>query len=248
MVMMDVQDNNEETQHAVLIRHNQHHFDKESTNWDDPEVVKVSQESYTTLQKHLSKFISSETRVLNFGCGTGLLESQLRHDVKECVGIDISHGMVERMQSKIDKEQWENVRVIKMDILPEEDSDASSQQLQYEGLFDMIVSLYTFHHLKDISAIGKALMKHLRPGGIFCIVDFASVDQDKSEEFHSHLSEEAKASIGTHDGFAKDFLIDFYQCQLGLRNVEVHSACPLKCGSADDEEEYPTVIAYGQKC
>ena len=37
--MMDVQDN-EETQHADLIRHNQHHFDKESTNWDDPEVVK----------------------------------------------------------------------------------------------------------------------------------------------------------------------------------------------------------------
>ena len=154
MVMMDVQDN-EEAQHADLIKHNQHHFDKESTNWDDPEVVKVSKESYATLQKHLSKFISVETRVLNFGSGNGLLESQLRHDVKECVGIDISHGMVERMQSKIDKEQWENVRVIEMDILSEEDSEASSQQLQCEGFFDMIVSLYTFHHLKDISAIGR---------------------------------------------------------------------------------------------
>ena len=245
MVMMDDHDN-EETLHADLIKHNQHHFDKESKNWDDPEYVKVAQESYTTLQKHISKFITLDTRVLNFGCGNGLLESQLRHDVKECVGIDISQGMVERMQSKIDKEQWENVRVIEMDILSEDNTEASSQQLQCEGLFDMIVSLYTFHHLKDISAIGKALMKHLRPGGIFCIIDFASVDQDKSEEFHSHLSEEAKASIGTHDGFAKVFLIDFYQCQLGLRNVEVHSACPLKC--ADDEEEYPTVIAYGQKC
>ena len=66
MVMMDVHDDNEqETQHADLIGQNQHHFDKESTNWDDPEVVKVAQESYTTLQKHLSKFISVETRVLN---------------------------------------------------------------------------------------------------------------------------------------------------------------------------------------
>ena len=192
--------------------------------------------------------ISRETRVLNFGCG-GLLGSQLRHDVKECVGIDISHGMVECMQCKIDKEQWENVRVVEMDILSEDDSEASQHKLQCEGLFDMIVSLYTFHRLKDISAIGKALTKHLRPGGIFCIVDFASVAQDKSKEFHSHLSVEARASIGTHDGFTKDFLIDYYQCQLGLRNVEVHSACPLKCGGdGEEEEEYPTVIAYGQKC
>ena len=58
------------------------------------------------------KFISRDrTKVLNFGCGTGLLESQLRHDVKECVGIDISAGMIERMQHKIDNEKWENVSI-----------------------------------------------------------------------------------------------------------------------------------------
>ena len=231
----------EETRHAELIKHNQRHFDKESTNWDDPEYVRVSHETYTTLIKHM-KFISRDrTKVLNFGCGTGLLESQLRHDVKECVGIDISAGMIERMQHKIDNEKWENVKSIQVDILDE--TDASQRLLQnYEGLFDMIVSCYTFHHLQNVNAIGKTLVKLLKPGGYFCIIDFAALE-DKSKEFHSHLSEEAKASIGTHDGFSKDFLVEFYESELGLNNIQVESACPLK----HDEDEYPTVIAYGQK-
>ena len=107
----------EETRHAELIRHNQQHFDKESTNWDDPEYVRVSHETYATLIKHMKFIISRDrTKVLNFGCGTGLLESQLRHDVKECVGIDISAGMIDRMQHKIDNEKWQNVKSFQLDI------------------------------------------------------------------------------------------------------------------------------------
>ena len=77
--------------HTSLLKANQDHFDEQATKWDDdPEYVKVSRESYTTIMHHLGRFFFSSslsssrevdrptTDVLNFGCGTGLLEAQLR--------------------------------------------------------------------------------------------------------------------------------------------------------------------------
>mmetsp|Transcript_31854 Transcript_31854/g.58877 ORF Transcript_31854/g.58877 Transcript_31854/m.58877 type:complete len:88 (+) Transcript_31854:93-356(+) len=86
-------------------------------------------------------------------------------------------------------------------------------------------------------------MKYLNPGGYFCMIDFAAKHQGQYKGFHSHLSQAASSSIGIHDGFSTDFLVHFYANQLGLKNVQVHPACPLKC----EEDEYPTVIVYGQK-
>ena len=204
-------------EHAELVKHNQEHFDEQAKKWDDDEeYVSVSKESYATLMKHIGQHINHEhTRVLNFGCGTGLMEAQLRGDAKQIVGVDVSSGMVERMQYKIDHDQWDNVKVVQADIL--EDSGAT-QQLQ-SGRFDLIISCYTFHHLNDVSAIGKALIKCLGPSGYFCMIEFAAKEDDY-KEFRSNLSDSANASIGAHDGFAKDFLLDFYQNQLGLINVQ----------------------------
>ena len=81
------------------------------------------------------------------------------------------------------------------------------------------------------------------------MIDFAATASadidDKEDEHHKHkdeLSEAAKASIGSHDGFSNRFLIDYYN-RLGMENVTVAAATPLRC----DEMAYPTFIAYGKK-
>lgn len=256
----------DELHHEDLVKRNQDHFDEQSAKWDDdPEHAAMARESYASLVRHVGKHLDrAHTRVLNFGCGNGLLEEQLRHDVKHVVGVDISGGMVERVCRKVEAAGWGNVEARQLDIM---DDGEASRQMQDEG-FDLVVSCYTFHHLQDVTAIGKRLAKCLNPGGYFCIIDFAAKDKEErkgahshgshshgshshgshshgshSHGSHSHLSEAAKATIGTHDGFSRDFLVDFYQNQLGLTNVQVHPASPLKCG----DDEYPTVIAYGQK-
>lgn len=241
--------------HASLIKANQDHFDEQATKWDDdPEYARISQESYDTIIHHMGQFISSSTKVLNFGCGTGLLEAQLRLDVSGIIGIDISAGMISEMKSKIEREKWTNVSALQMDILldNEEVHKTSQREELSEQGFDLVISFYTFHHLQDVDAIGKALMKYLKPGGYFCMIDFAATAStdaknvdDKQHEHHKHkdeLSEAAKASIGSHDGFSNSFLIDYYN-RLGLKNVTVAAATPLRC----DEMAYPTFIAYGKK-
>ena len=250
--------------HTTLLKANQDHFDEQSTKWDDePEYVKVSRTSYATIMHHLGRFLSSRdddhpTSILNFGCGTGLLEAQLRYNVTSITGIDISHGMILRMNTKIQAESWTNVTALQMDILDE----AQPSLLPIQG-FDMVISCYTFHHLQDVTAVGGALLKYLKPGGYLCIIDFAAASTENNHihyhhtQHHDHqqeqdeqqqplemkLSEAAKASIGSHDGFSKRFLIDYYQSVLDLQNVTVEDATPLNC----DGIEYPTVIAYGQK-
>lgn len=98
----------------------------------------------------------------------------------------MSSGMVERMRHKTEQEKWNNVKVVQADILGESEV---TQQLQNDG-FDLIVSCYTFHHLQDVTAIGQALMKYLKPEGYFCMIGWSS-------SHSSLLSEAAKASIRT---------------------------------------------------
>lgn len=242
--------------HASLIKANQDHFDEQATKWDDdPEYARVSKESYDTIMHHMGQFISSSTNVLNFGCGTGLLEAQLRVDVGRITGIDISAGMISEMKRKIEGEKWTNVSALQMDILLDDEvvhkTSRQEEELSERG-FDLVISCYTFHHLQDVDAIGKALMKYLKPGGYFCMIDFAAsasthaknID-DKQHEHHQHkdkLSDAAKASIGSHDGFSDSFLLNYYN-RLGLENVTVAAATPQRY----DEMTYPTFVAYGRK-
>ena len=184
----------EDTAHASLLKANQEHFDEEATKWDDDaDYVKVSRESYDTIMHHLGRFLSNTsssssqecnnptTNILNFGCGTGLLEAQLRFDVTSITGIDISTGMIECMNCKIQEQSWSNVTALQIDILDE----AQTASLPIEG-FDMIISCYTFHHLQDVTAIGRALMKYLKKGGYFCIIDFAAASSIAEKNHIEH--------------------------------------------------------------
>ena len=63
--------------HDELVHHNQKHFDDKSSEWDDdPEVKAVSNNVFKEIQSQLT-LDQSSTRVLNFGCGTGLLEQEI---------------------------------------------------------------------------------------------------------------------------------------------------------------------------
>ena len=227
--------------HAELIKHNQNHFDEQSKKWDDdPEYVEVSRKSYAMLMEHLSQVLSREhTHVLNFGCGTGLLEAKLRHDVKKITSVDVSSGMIERVRQTIEQDGWSNVDAIQMDVL-----DATSAPCLPIAGFDLIASCFTFHHLQDVTKVGQALVKYLKPGGYFCLIEFAAEGEvNEFHALHEKMTEAARASLGSHGGFSKAFLVDFYETKLGLTNVHVNPACPLKFRDA----QFSTVIAFGQK-
>jgi SAM-dependent methyltransferase len=97
-------------------------------------------------------------RVLDVGCGTGLLAQELARHFATVLAIDISAPMIAIARAKRSAQNIE-YRV----------ADASSAEI--EGSFDAIVSHTAFHHVKDLAGTLTRLKALLAPHGRFLIVD-----------------------------------------------------------------------------
>lgn len=98
-------------------------------------------------------------RVLDVGCGTGLMSAKLAATGRKVCGVDLSAGMVERARRRGDAA----VEFIQGDAekLPVE-SDA----------FDAVVNLISFHHYPNPSRALSEFRRVLRPGGRLVLIAF----------------------------------------------------------------------------
>jgi ubiquinone/menaquinone biosynthesis C-methylase UbiE len=97
-------------------------------------------------------------RVLDVGCGTGLLACELSRHFESVTAIDSSEPMLaiarrKRSATNIDYQK------------------ADANHLVLNQTFDAIVNHTTFHHLQDIPATLAALKGALEPGGRLILVD-----------------------------------------------------------------------------
>lgn len=95
------------------------------------------------------RYVGPETRLLEAGCGTGLILRKLAPHVRQAVGIDLSRGMVRRARAR-------GLRVFQSRInhLP---FAASS--------FDLVCSFKVLAHVEDIGGALRELARVLAPSG-----------------------------------------------------------------------------------
>jgi ubiquinone/menaquinone biosynthesis C-methylase UbiE len=103
-------------------------------------------------------------RVLDAGCGPGLVASHLAPHAREVVGIDATKAMVEKARELAAEGGSTNLAFVEgtMERLPFED-DA----------FDGVVTRYTIHHVRDAEAVMAELVRVARPGGRVVVCDAA---------------------------------------------------------------------------
>jgi len=88
-------------------------------------------------------------RVLEVGCGTGLILSRVATDATEAVGIDLSKGMLQSACS----------RGLSVAV-------ASATQLPFpDNSFDVVCSFKVLAHVPDIRAALAEITRVVRPGG-----------------------------------------------------------------------------------
>jgi ubiquinone/menaquinone biosynthesis C-methylase UbiE len=109
----------------------------------------------------LSQLPANRRRVLDVGCGTGILAIELSRHFESVVAIDISEPMLAIARGKRAAANIE-YRL------------ADANQLVLEQGFDAIVSHTTFHHLDDVSQTLDVLKAALAPGGHLILVDNVS--------------------------------------------------------------------------
>lgn len=136
-------------------------FDSEAMTWDrEPGRIKLANDVAQAISGMVS--LTPEMDVLDFGCGTGLLTLRIQPLVRSITGIDSSQGMLDVLDTKIRKQGITNVRTHLADV-------ARGDVLT--GEYDLVFSSMTFHHIRDLPLLLKAMAGIIRPSGLVAIID-----------------------------------------------------------------------------
>ncbi|WP_038033803.1 class I SAM-dependent methyltransferase [Thermopetrobacter sp. TC1] len=89
-------------------------------------------------------------RILDLGCGDGVIAERLMREGCKVVGVDISAEMLKAARAR-------GVQVIQ----------ASGEDLPFENEFDAVFSNAALHWMTDARAVAEGVLRALRPGGRF---------------------------------------------------------------------------------
>ncbi|MFW5805279.1 MAG: class I SAM-dependent methyltransferase [Bacteroidales bacterium] len=91
------------------------YWDKKAFRYDKRAMNKKSP-SYLSCFEHIRKAVEDRARVVDLGCGTGILSYALLDMVSSVVGVDISSGMLSMARGKQTKDKYNKTEFLKGDM------------------------------------------------------------------------------------------------------------------------------------
>jgi len=133
------------------------------------------------------KYAISEKRerMIDFGCGTGVVGLDFIQSTSEVIFIDTSPAMLHVLRQKVSDANIAHARIIEGSI---EQSDEAQKA-------DLITSLMSIHHVEDIDLILRQMAARLTPDGQLIIGDLMPEDGS----FHH-------PEVVPHNGFSAEKL------------------------------------------
>ena len=201
-------------------------FDDRAKDWDaDPTKV---ERAYAIADAIIASVpLRSDMRMLEYGCGTGLLGFRLRPHIGDLTLADVSDGMLDVVREKLVAKPDAHVRPIKLDLVV-------SEQL-VDRRFDIVCTAMTLHHIPDTDAILTRFAAVLEPSGYLCIADLDTEDGS----FHGPGED-------VHRGFDRQALGD-KTANAGLRVVRFVTAYTMHKMAAGAMRAYPIFLMVARK-
>lgn len=201
-------------------------FDKDAATWDEnPGRVKMANNIANTILDAIS--LNNNMKVLDFGCGTGLLTLRLQPFVGSIKAVDSSSGMLKVLNEKIESQNITNITTEHLDI---EQGDV------LKGTYDLIVCSMTLHHVKGIEPLIKQFYNIIAPRGYLCIAD---LDPDQGL-FHGN-------NEGVfHFGFERDKMRSMFK-EMGLDKIEFRTAAEIVRFIPGGVRPFTIFLISGQK-
>lgn len=163
------------------------HFDQRADTWDDEDRARRSQEIAHAVAAAAPS--SAETRLLEYGAGTGLVTAALLDGVGPVTLADSSPGMRAVLQRKVaDGRLPASARIWDLDL---DHQDAPAER------FDLIVSSMVMHHVHDLDRVLAGFAAMSADDGYLCVADLDREDGS----FHAHIHD-----FDGHNGFDRDLL------------------------------------------
>lgn len=163
-------------------------FDNVAHDWEaKTSRVQIAKSSVDNIKEIVD--LKADFKILDYGCGTGLIGFGLSDEANTVIGMDYSAGMVEKFNAKAKELNYTNISAVQHDINKED---------LPQNEFDLIAISMTLHHIKDTNMFIKKARAALKDSGHLCINDLVSEDGT----FHSeHKNDGVK-----HFGYDKEEL------------------------------------------
>ena len=134
---------------AVTKLRNKHYYDEFSATYE-----RHRHDGYHAFIDELTcelvgRYMNKDTRLLEAGCGTGLILNRLTQHAKVAVGVDLSSGMLRKASAR-------SLQVVQGSVSELPFADAS---------FDVVCSFKVLAHVEPIEQTMREMTRVLRPGG-----------------------------------------------------------------------------------
>jgi cyclopropane fatty-acyl-phospholipid synthase-like methyltransferase len=195
-------------------------FRDKAGDWDTrPVPAQISQGVFDAIEKAVA--LEPGMTAMDFGAGTGLLGSKLAGRVGRVLAVDVSPSMLEKLAEK--PELKGKVELFCQDIL----------EAPLPRKVDLVVSAMAMHHVKDTSALLRALQEHLVPGGRIALADLDT----ETGDFHAPGTEGVY-----HAGFDRGALGKL-AADAGFVDARFVTACEVD----RDQKRYPVFLLTATK-
>lgn len=180
-------------------RHQHDHFDRIAGEYDESLPPHVVEHYLDKRVKYIQRILPSG-KVVDVGCGTGVVAGRLAASGYDVTGVDPSAGMLEYVETHAP-----GVKAVQ----------GTATGLPFEdGIFDLSMCVAVLHHIAEADAVHQSLLEMVRvtrPGGLVLVWDhnprnpywknlMARVPQDDGTE---RLIPEAEILTGLKDGGAE---------------------------------------------
>ena len=205
------------------------YFDQAAATWDENPLRKELMRAVVDAIIH-QVHLTPQMKVLDYGCGTGLVSALLAPHVGTIDAADSSEGMLEVLRRKLDQSSFKTIHPIRLDL--EHDPFPDDR-------YDLIVAVMVLHHVADTESLLRKFHALLRPSGVLCIADLDT----EPRLFHD---EEAAATVH-HFGFNRQELKELL-ARVGFADLQDVTAHTIRKPVADGEErKFPVFLVAGRR-
>ena len=151
----------------------QNSWDEMATGWDTRADTRLyAERAFASWERKAAPLVSDleNSRVLDFGCGTGLLTERLASICGHIVAVDTAEAMIDVLQNKVVEKHIGNVTPLVISI----DAETIRENSEFSEKFDLIVASSVCSFLPDYILTLRDLSTTLKPGGLFVQWDWLS--------------------------------------------------------------------------
>lgn len=126
--------------------------------WDGKQYINNPSLQFKWASKYIEKLkLKGNEKILDIGCGDGRITALIAKSISNgyIIGIDNSISMLEIANQVKDNSKNQNLKFIK----------CAATELNFDNVFDYIVSFSCFHWLSDHLVVLKNIEKALKPNG-----------------------------------------------------------------------------------